>query len=621
MRLTVGQALVKYLSRQYCVHDGERQRLVPAMLGIFGHGNVAGLGQALDQYQLEMPFVQGRNEQSLVHVASAFARAKRRRATLAVTSSIGPGATNMVTGAATATINRMPVLLLPSDAYATRLQGSVLQQLEHSLAGDITVNDCFRPVARYFDRVVLPEQLLSALPEAMRVLTNPSETGAVVIALPQDIQSKSFDYPEIFFAERDWEISRIAVRDTEIQAAISVLKSSERPLVLAGGGVIYSSASDQLATLAENFGIPVAETFAGKGAVQRDAWWAVGGLGVEGNPAANALAREADVVICIGTRLTDFATASRSLFDPAVRFISINVNDKDARKEGALRVVADAKLALLALEEHAGRAGLKPNPAWRDRCEEVKSAWQVARGDALAVPEAGQLTQGQLIGVLQEQARDGDTIVAAAGSPVGDLLKVWDATEGRRCHLEFGFSCMGYELPGALGARMAQAEGAVVALIGDGTFVMQPSEIATALQEGLQVTLVISQNNGYQVIRRLQMDRVGRHYGNEFRHREGPLGEGALTGRYLELDLAAVARGLGAHACLATTADEVRTALAEARERPGPSVVVVPVDPYANLPSSEVWWDVAPAEVAEQSWVTEKRHTYDEARRGQQWHG
>jgi 3D-(3,5/4)-trihydroxycyclohexane-1,2-dione acylhydrolase (decyclizing) len=621
MRLTVGQALVKYLSRQYCVHDGERQRLIPAMLGIFGHGNVAGLGQALDQYQSEMPFVQGRNEQSLVHIASAFARAQRRRATLAVTSSIGPGATNMVTGAATATINRMPVLLLPSDAYATRLQGSVLQQLEHPLAGDVTVNDCFRPVARYFDRVVLPEQLLSALPEAMRVLTNPAETGAVVIALPQDIQSKSFDYPDLFFEEREWEISRTAPRQTEIQAAISALQSAERPLVLAGGGVIYSSASDQLATWAENLGIPVAETFAGKGAVQRDAWWAVGGLGVEGNPAANALAREADLVICIGTRLTDFATASRSLFDPAVRFVSINVNDKDARKEGALRVVADAKLALLALEEQAARAGLKPNPAWRDRCEELKTAWLVARADALVPPESGPLTQGQLIGLLQEQAREGDTIVAAAGSPVGDLLKVWDATRGRRCHLEFGFSCMGYELPGALGVRMAQPEGAVVALIGDGTFVMQPSEIATALQEGLQVTLVISQNNGYQVIRRLQMDRVGRHYGNEFRHRDGPLGGGALTGEYLELDLASVGQGLGAHACTARSAGEVRAVLAEARDRPGPSVIVVPIEPYANLPSSEVWWDVAPAEVADQAWVNEKRETYDEARRGQRWHG
>jgi 3D-(3,5/4)-trihydroxycyclohexane-1,2-dione acylhydrolase (decyclizing) len=472
MKLTVGQAVVKYLARQYCVRDGERQRLIPATLGIFGHGNVAGLGQALDQYQSEMPFIQGRNEQSLVHLASAFARAQRRRATLAVTSSIGPGATNMITGAATATINRIPVLLLPSDAFATRLQGAVLQQLEFPLAGDVTVNDCFRPVARYFDRVLLPEQLLSALPEAMRVLTNPAETGTVVIALPQDVQSKSFDFPEIFFDEHDWEIGRVVPRDIEVQALVRALERSERPLVLAGGGVIYSDASAELTVLAESLGIPVAETFAGKGAIERDAWWGVGGIGVEGNPAANALAREADLVLCVGTRLTDFTTASRSLFSPGVQFVSINVCDKDARKEGAIRLVADAKLALAALEQQAGRAGLKPNPTWRDRCEEVTSAWQVTRSNVLRAPEEGLLTQGQLIGVLQAQAEAGDTIVAAAGGPVGDLLKAWDATDGRRCHLEFGFSCMGYELPGALGVRMAQPDGAVVALIGDGTFVM-----------------------------------------------------------------------------------------------------------------------------------------------------
>jgi 3D-(3,5/4)-trihydroxycyclohexane-1,2-dione acylhydrolase (decyclizing) len=621
MKLTVGQALVKYLSRQYCVHDGERQRLIPATLGIFGHGNVAGLGQALDQYQSEMPFIQGRNEQSLVHMASAFARAHRRRATLAVTSSIGPGATNMVTGAATATINRIPVLLLPGDAFATRLQGAVLQQLEFPLAGDVTVNDCFRPVARYFDRILLPEQLLSALPEAMRVLTNPAETGAVVIALPQDVQSKSFDFPDIFFDERDWELGRVAPREIEVETAVRALARSARPLVLAGGGVIYSDASAELAVLAESLGIPVAETFAGKGAVETVAWWGVGGIGVEGNPAANALAREADLVLCVGTRLTDFATASRSLFSSDVEFVSVNVCDKDARKEGAVRLVADAKLALAALEQQAGHAGLKPNPAWRDRCEEVKSAWQVTRSNVLRAPEEGLLTQGQLIGILQEQAETGDTIVAAAGGPVGDLLKAWDATDGRRCHLEFGFSCMGYELPGALGVRMAQPDGAVVALIGDGTFVMQLSEIVTALQENLQVTLVISQNQGYQVIRRLQLDRVGRHYGNEFRHRDGQLGTAALTGGYLELDLVAVANGLGAHACLAESAAEVRNALVDARHRQGPSVVVVPVDPYANLPPSEVWWDVAPAEVAEQEWVTERRRTYDEARGGQRWYG
>ncbi|HTW98513.1 MAG TPA: 3D-(3,5/4)-trihydroxycyclohexane-1,2-dione acylhydrolase (decyclizing) [Acidimicrobiales bacterium] len=626
MRLTTAQALARYLSRQYSVFDGERERLVPAVLGIFGHGNVAGLGQALDELGGELPFVQGRNEQSLVHLASGYTKARRRRSTLAVTASIGPGSTNMVTGAALATINRLPVLLLPSDAYATRLQGSVLQQLEHSLGGDVTVNDCFRPVARFFDRVTRPEQLLAALPEAMRVLTSPSEAGAVVVSLPQDVQGQAYDYPEAFFDEGEWEISRAVPRMAALRAAAELLAAAERPLVIAGGGVRYSGAEAELATFAETFGVPVAETFAGKGSVLEDAWWSLGGVGVEGNPAANAVARDADLVLCVGTRLTDFTTASRSLFaDPGVRFVSCNVNDRDARKEGALRVVGDAKLSLAGLLEEARALGAKPHESLRIRCEQVKASWFEARRGALEPPAEGRLTQGQLIGILQEIAQPGDTLVAAAGSPVGDLLKAWDATGDRRCHLEFGYSCMGYELPGALGVRLAGQlageRGCVTALIGDGTFVMQPSEIATALQEGLQVTFVLSQNDGYQVIRRLQMDRVGHSFGNEFRHREGPLPAASLTGDYLELDLVSIARGLGAHACRASSSAEVRAALLEARHSEGPSVVVVPVEPYANLPASEVWWDIAPAEVAEQEGVAERRRIYEEARKAQRWFG
>jgi 3D-(3,5/4)-trihydroxycyclohexane-1,2-dione acylhydrolase (decyclizing) len=621
MRLTVGQALVRYLVAQHSVQDDEREQLIPAMLGIFGHGNVAGLGQALDQYQGEMPFIQGRNEQALVHLASGYAKARRRRGALAVTASIGPGSTNMITGAAVATVNRLPVLLLPSDAYASRLQGPVLQQLESPSAGDVTVNDCFRPVARYFDRVTRPEQLLSALPEAMRVLTNPAETGAVVISLPQDVQSQAYDYPDHFFDEQDWEINRVLPRDVEITAAFRAIEAAERPLIIAGGGIIYSSASAELALLANQLGVPVAETFAGKGAVEDDAWWAMGGLGVEGNPAANALAKEADLVICLGTRLSDFTTGSRSLFThPSVRFLAVNVCDKDARKEGAQRLVADVKLALVALHERIVNAGLKGRQDWRDRCGEVKAAWQARRSEFLAAPADGQLTQGQLIGLLQRMAVSGDTILAASGGPVGDLLKVWDATGGRNCHLEFGYSCMGYEIPGALGVKMANPEGFVTALIGDGTFLMQPSEIGTAVQEGWQVTFVIAQNQGYQCIRRLQMDRVGRHYGNEFRRREALPG-GTLGGDYLEFDLVSIARGLGAHAVLAGSADEVTTALAKARSRPGPSVVVVPVQPHVNLPWSECWWDVAPAEVSQQDWVDERRRTYETAKAGQRWYG
>ncbi len=422
IRLTTAQAVVRFLGRQHSVADGERRRLIPAMAGVFGHGNVAGLGQALDELRTEVPYIQGRNEQSLVHLATAFAKASRRRATLAVTASIGPGATNMVTGAALATVNRLPVLLLPGDTYATRRQGPVLQQLEHPSAGDISVNDCFRPVARFFDRITRPEQLLTALPEAMRILTSPSEAGAVVIALPQDIQTEAHDYPEAFFALCDWPIARPAPDLDDVATVARLLAGSRRPLIVAGGGVHYADATAALADLAEAFGIPVTETFAGKGAVRRDDWWGMGGIGVEGNPAANALAAEADLVLHVGTRLTDFATASQSIFaDATVRFASINVTDHDARKQGATPIVADARRGLTALLTAGREAGVRPQPDWEARARAVMDAWRPVRARALASPEAEDastvLSQGQLIGVLQAATRPGDTIVAAAGGP------------------------------------------------------------------------------------------------------------------------------------------------------------------------------------------------------------
>ena len=628
VRLTTAQAVVRYLGQQHSVADGERRRAIPAMLGIFGHGNVAGLGQALDEFRTEMPYVQGRNEQSLVHVATAYAKASRRLAFLAVTASIGPGATNMVTGAALATINRLPVLLLPGDTYATRRQGVVLQQLENPSAGDVSVNDCFRPVARYFDRITRPEQLLSALPEAMRILTSPSEMGAVVIALPQDIQTEAHEYPAAFFAPRDWAIARPAP-DLDVVATVArMLATAQRPLIVAGGGIHYSGAIVELAEFAVEFGIPVSETFAGKGAVQADTWWGMGGIGVEGNPAANALAAEADLILHVGTRLTDFTTASQSIFaDPDVRFASINVTDRDARKQGAVPIVADARRGLSALQAAGRDAGVRPRGEWEARARAVKDAWLPIRAAALAAPEPAMIaeamlmTQGQLIGILQESARPGDTIVAAAGGPPGDLLKVWDATGGRSCHLEFGFSCMGYELPATLGVRLAQDHGAVIALIGDGTFLMQPTELVTALQEGLDVTVVISENHGFQVIRRLQLMRNGAGFGNEFRRRTGPLTEAALDGEYLDLDLEALATGLGARATRATTPSAVRAALLDARANPGPNVIVVPTDPDVNLPSSGVWWDVASAETSNLPAVGERRLEYEAGLPGQRWHG
>ncbi|MFI6579219.1 3D-(3,5/4)-trihydroxycyclohexane-1,2-dione acylhydrolase (decyclizing) [Nocardiopsis sp. NPDC050513] len=649
VRLTVAQAVVTHLSRQYSVADGERRRLIPAVLGIFGHGNVAGLGQALDQLSDDLPFVQGRNEQALVHAATAYAKATRRHATLAVTASIGPGALNTVTGAGLATVNRLPVLLLPGDTYATRRQGPVLQQLQHPVEADASVNDAFRPVARFFDRVTRPEQLLTVLPAAMRALTS-VDPGAVVVSLPQDIQSHAHDFPVEFLAERDWPIRRPAPDADEVAAVGLMLAEAEKPLIIAGGGVVYSGATEELESLADAAGIPVAETFAGKGAVQRRAWWRLGGIGLEGTPAVNALAREADLVLTVGSRLTDFATASHSLFqNPDVRFASVNVNVDDAGRLGATGIVADAKRALAALTEAVRQSGTTTSASWREKVRTLDEQWCELRAavldpdtpfDLTALPEDSDvvpdtdavLTQGQLIGLLHEHAQPGDTIIAAAGGPPGDLLKVWDATEGRHAHLEFGFSCMGYELPAAIGVRLAEPDRArrVLSLLGDGTFLMAPTELVTAAQERLPLTVVIPENHGYQVIHRLQMVRSGREFGNEFRYREsglriaqdsGDTKSARLEGDYLQVDLVQIATGLGARSTRATTADEVRSALAETRGHDGPVVIVVPVIPHADLPGAGAWWDVAPAEVSEQETGTRLRTEYEEGLTSQRWYG
>src|SRR6476659_4310533 len=585
VRLTTAQAVVKYLAAQYSVADGQRARLIPAALGIFGHGNVAGLGQALDELSDELPFIQGRHEQYLAHIAVAYGKATRRRSTLAVTGSIGPGALNLVTVAGLATLNRLPVLLLPGDTYATRHQGPVLQQLEHPTEADATVNDAFRPVSRFFDRITRPEQLLTALPQAMRVLTSPVETGAVGISLPQDIQSHGYDFPVEFFEPRDGKIRRPLPDPDEIAQVATLIREANRPVLIAGGGLHYSDAYAALEQFAETAGIPVLETFAGKGAVTRDEWWQVGGVGLEGNFASNSLVKQADLVISVGTRLTDFATGSQSDFEnDTVRFASLNVVDADTRKQGAVGILADARLGLAALT-HALRDHTT-SAAWRDTVVAAKADWAPIRAAALDPdiafsrkehPEApvtdAVLTQPQLIGLLQEHARSGDTIIAAAGGPPGDLQKVWDATGNRNCHLEFGFSCLGYEL------AAGNNDNRVVTFIGDGTFLMAPTEILTAAQEGLNVTVIVSENHGYQVIHRLQMNRMGREFGNEFRYRTTPGSVAAedatkarLDGDYLKVDLRQIAEGLGALALRATTAVEVRAALTSTRDTQGPVV-------------------------------------------------
>jgi 3D-(3,5/4)-trihydroxycyclohexane-1,2-dione acylhydrolase (decyclizing) len=623
VRLTMAQALVKYLQVQQSERDGERQRLIPGMFGIFGHGNVAGLGQALFEHGRDLPYYQPCNEQSMVHTAVGFAKANNRRATLACTSSIGPGATNMMSGAALASINHLPVLLLPSDYYATRHQGVVLQQLEHPISADVSVNDAFRPLSRFFDRITRPEQLLTALPEAMRVLTDVVDTGAVTIALPQDVQAHAYDYPAHFFEPRTWRIERPMPHPQRIAEAVEMLKQAKRPVIIAGGGVHYSEAWEELLAVAETLGIPVTETSAGKGALQRRGDGAtgrrgeyeLGGCGVNGTRACGEMLAKADLVLCVGTRLTDFTTGSQSIFrHPEVKFIGINVTGRDAYKQGALPVIADAREALRALREGAREAGVRPDPAYRQEIAAAQEGWQRVIREELRPQVAGEaMSEAQLILTLNEAARPGDTVIAAAGGAPGDLLQLWETTNGNRCHLEFGYSCMGYELPAGLGVRMAQPEGEVFVFIGDGTYLMNPSELVTAMQEKLKVTVVIADNHGYQIIYRLQMARAGREFGNEFRARNPKTNR--LEGEYLPIDYVKNAESFGARAWHVATPEALREALREARGEARSCVIVAEIEKHRYLPGSGAWWDVAPAEVSEDPATRELRAEFEQNQR------
>jgi len=620
IRLTMAQALVRYLQVQHSERDGVSRRLIPAIFGIFGHGNVAGLGQALHEYGAALPYYQPCNEQSMVHSAAAFAKAHRRLSTLACSASIGPGATNMLTGAATATINRLPVLLLPSDYYATRYQGPVLQQLEHPISADVSVNDCFRPVSRFFDRIVRPEQLLTALPEAMRVLCDPAETGAVTLALPQDVQCHAYAYPMHFFEPRIWRVERRQPDAQRIAEAVALLRAAERPMIIAGGGVRYSEAEAELQRFAESFGIPVGETSAGKGAMSYDSPLLLGGHGANGTRPSAMIAMQADLVICVGTRLTDFSTGSQSLFQhPSVTFIQINLCGHDAAKQGALPIVADAREALRVFTKAATEAGLRPDPDYLAHIAELRRGWADELHETLVPYVVGTtMRQGQLIQTLNAAARAGDTIIAAAGSPPGDLLKLWDATGGRDAHLEFGNSCMGYEIPAGLGVRMARPDGEVFVYIGDGTYLMNPTEIVTAVQEGLKLTIIVSENHGYQCIRGLQLGRAGHSFGNEFRTRNPQTGR--LDGDYVAIDFVKNAESMGARAWYVTTPDELRDALCAARAEDRPCVIVAATDMDVTLPGSGVWMDIAVAEVSQDPRTQELRAEYERNRMLQRLH-
>ncbi|MEU0272446.1 3D-(3,5/4)-trihydroxycyclohexane-1,2-dione acylhydrolase (decyclizing) [Streptomyces sp. NPDC006307] len=610
-RLTTAQALIAFLARQYTERDGQYHRLISATWGIFGHGNVAGIGQALIESADDMPFLQGRNEQAMVHAAVGHARQTNRLSTHAVTTSIGPGATNLVTGAALATINRLPVLLLPGDTFATRPADPVLQQLEVPYAGDVSVNDTLRPVSAYFDRVTRPEALIPAALQAMRVLTDPAATGAVTLALPQDVQAEGHDWPEEFFAERVWRVRRPQPDEAEIDAAVRAVRAADRPLIIAGGGVHHSRAEAALAAFAAATGIPVASTQAGKGSLPHDHPADVGGIGHTGTATADHLARTADLVIGVGTRYTDFTTASSTLFaQPGVRFVNLNITGFDAHKMAALPLVADARAGLEHLT--AALAGHTVPASYAAEYAGLKADWE-SRVTAAYTPrsEDARPTQPQVLGVLDTLVTGDDILINAAGSLPGDLHKLWRARSRDQYHVEYGYSCMGYEIPAAIGVALAAPGRPVWALVGDGTYLMNPTEIVTAVQERVPIKVVILQNHGYASIGGLSESVGAERYGTAYRYRAP---DTTYTGEPLPVDLAANAASLGMRVLRAHTIGDLREALAEARAATVPTCVYVETetaDTVSGAPPAEAWWDVPVAETATRTAAVKAREEYD----------
>ena len=662
MKLTVAQALVRFLAVQYSERDGVEQRLIPGCFGIFGHGNVAGVAQALLENATDVPASRGirqgesgipsdsaaalpyhlaRNEQGMVHASVGYARMRNRLQAMACTASIGPGSTNMVTGAALATINRIPVLLLPSDFFATRVANPVLQELEDPRGYDVSVNDAFRPVSRFFDRVDRPEQLPSALLGAMRVLTDPAEAGAVTLALPQDVQAEAYDWPDELFARRVWHVARPVPEPAALARAVAVLRAAKRPLLVAGGGVIYSEAGAALRAFAEATGIPVADTQAGKGAIAWDHPCAVGGVGATGSPVANALARDADVILGVGTRYSDFTTASRSAFqNPDVRFVNLNVASFDAAKHAATMLVADAREGLTALTEAlGGPRNLATRTA--ESSDSRESGYRVEAGYAAGfgahrdewngvVDRAYHLGHGPLpaqtevLGALNELLNPRDVLVQAAGSMPGDLQMLWRAADEKAYHVEYGYSCMGYEIAGALGIKMAAMANAaagrepdreVFALVGDGSYLMMAQELVTAVSEGIKLNLVIVQNQGFASIGALSESVGSQRFGTAYRYRNADTG--LLDGGPLPVDLAANAASLGADVIKVRTIAELRDAVLASRAATRTTAIHIETDPLAPVPSSESWWDVPVAEVAALDSTQQARKSYEEHKASQ----
>jgi 3D-(3,5/4)-trihydroxycyclohexane-1,2-dione acylhydrolase (decyclizing) len=610
-RLTVGQALVEFLLQQYTSVDGVERQFFGGAFAIFGHGNVAGIGEALRANKDRLPCYLPRNEQAMVHAAVGFAKMANRKRALVCTSSIGPGATNMVTGAALATINRLPVLLLPGDIFATRAPAPVLQQLESASTQDISVNDCFKPVSRYWDRINRPEQLVTSLPEAVRVLTSPAETGAVTVCLPQDVQPEAFDFPEAFFEKRVWTIPRPRPDAVLLRRAAALLRSSKNPLIIAGGGVIYSEATETLRRFTEKTGIAVGETQAGKGTLEFDHPQSLGAVGVTGTPGANRLAREADVVIVAGSRLSDFTTASKTAFqNPDVRFITVNITEFDAGKHQALPLVGDARATFdewLPMME-----GWQTSSTYRERVAREKADWEREVDRIYHLDHGPVISQGEVIGILNEFTGPRDVMVNAAGSMPGDLHKLWRARDPKQYHLEYGYSCMGYEIAAGLGIKMAAPDRDVYVLVGDGSYLMMAQEIVTAVQENVKLTILIVDNHGFSSIGGLSQAVGCEGFATEYRYRNDRTG--LLDGDLLPVDLAQNAASLGAVATRACTRDAIKAALQSARASDRTTAIVIPVDREQRVSGYESWWDVPVAEVSTLDTVQTARREYERAR-------
>lgn len=613
-RLTVGQAVIRFLKNQYVERDGVESPFFAGCLGIFGHGIVAGVGEGL----LENPdfrYYMTRNEQASVHIAIAYAKMKNRMGTFACISSIGPGATNMVTGAACATINRLPVLLIPGDIFARRNVAPVLQQLESSSTQDISVNDCFKPVSKYWDRINRAEQLITSLPEVMRVLTSPSDTGAVTLAIPQDVQAEAFDFPEELFRKRTWKISRPRPDITLLNEAARIIIASKKPVIISGGGVIYSEAADILKKFCEQTGIPVAETFAGKGSLPHNHPSNLGAVGVTGTPGANEITGEADLVIGIGTRYSDFTTASKTAFqNPGVKFININIADFDSFKNCALPLTCDAKVCL---EELSGLlSGYRVSDDYRLHVSDLNRRWDEQVSEFYKVAGSIPVTQAEVIGTVNEMAGPRDVVLCAAGSLPGDLHKLWRTLDPKGFHLEYGYSTMGYECAAGIGAKMACPDREIFVMVGDGNYLMMNNEIVTAIQEGIKVVIILLNNNGFGSIGSLSQAIGSQRFGTRYRYRDKATGN--LTGEVLPVNFAENARSLGAHVIEAQDIDSLKKALDEAKKQAITTVVTIETDLYKGVPGF-AWWEVAVAEVAEIESVKEAYQAYLENKKKQRY--